>query len=103
MTGAGSPEDGAVERLLALYDVPDGVEVVFEGGPEAGRRMWVPRRWADSGVIVLPAPSPSPRLADLSAVSPSFRTLRYRQVLDGLGWPSRMDDGALRFEFRDLL
>lgn len=85
-------------ELLPLYRDDDRTRVRFVGGPGDGRAM----TWATGEPpfgIVLPVDTGPPTLADLTAPIRPLPTAHYRPRLDGLGQPSRDDDGTLVYEY----
>lgn len=84
--------------LLPLYLDNDHTRVRFVDGPGDGKTM----TWATGEPphgIVLPVDTGPPTLADLTAPLWPLPQAHYRPRLDGLGQPSRDDDGTLVYEY----
>lgn len=78
-------------------------EVEFVGGQHDGLRMHFDERTVRSGCIVLPLPQRIGILLDLDGPPRPIRTAVYRVALDSNGYPSRADDGSVRFRFQHVL
>ena len=84
--------------LLPLYRDDDRTHVRFVGGPGDGRTL----TWATGEPpyrIVLPVDPGPPTLAELTGPWRPLEKAYYRPRLDGLGQPSRDDDGTLVYEY----
>ncbi|MFI1472051.1 hypothetical protein [Streptomyces wuyuanensis] len=89
-----------VGELLPLYRDDDRTRIRFAGGPGDGRTI----TWATGEPpfgVELPINQGLPTLAELDGPpGPVVRAAAlYRPRLDGLGHPSRDDDGTLVYEY----
>lgn len=78
-------------------------EVEFVGGQHDGLRAHFAEDTVRSGCIVLPLPQPIGILLDLEGPPAPTRTAIYRVALDDSGYPSRADDGCVRFRFQHAM
>lgn len=88
------------DELVSLYRDDDRTRCRFIGGPGDGTTLTIPDSKPPMRLLHPIDPGP-PTLADLDGPpSPSVRAAEYEPVLDELGFPSRTDDGAYRYEYR---
>jgi hypothetical protein len=86
------------DELLPLYRDNDHTRVRFVDGPSDGETVTWTTGEPPSG-IRLPVDPGLPTLADLADPFQPLAIALYRPRLDGIGQPSRDDDGTLVYEY----